>query len=300
MNAAASAKHRQTTPAYDPQMNGPLTFSVFFHVAIVVLSIVGLPYIVKEYPIVDNSIAVEIVDIAEFTQTNRAPAPKAKPEEDKAKAQPRDMPPKVDKPKAPTVTAEEPPKPMAPVKPVAEDIAPPAKETAPPEKAEPKPTPPKPKTRPTLTKPEEPAKEQEDFNSLLRNLMESEPQSVAEEAEGKGQEAAPQATLGDRMTMSEMDAVRFQLGECWKLLAGARYAENLVVEIKMTINPDRTVRDARIVDQLRYNSDSFFRAAADSAYRAVFNPSCNPLKLPPDKYNQWKVMTVRFDPREML
>jgi hypothetical protein len=102
------------------------------------------------------------------------------------------------------------------------------------------------------------------------------------------------------MTMSEMEAVRMQLGECWKLLAGARYAEDLVVEIKLTINPDRTVRDARIVDQIRYSQDSFFRAAADSAYRAVFQTACNPLLLPPDKYNEWNTMTVRFDPREML
>lgn len=295
MNAAA--RNRETA-SYDPAMKGPLTFSVLFHAAIVVLSIVGLPYIVKDYPLVDNSIAVEIVEIDKITQTDRAPAPKTKPAEEKPKAQPRDVPPEMDKPKPPTVTAKEPPKPVAPEKP--DDIAPPEKKPEP-AKAEPKPAPPKPKTRPTLTKPEEkPADESEQFDSLLRNLMKTEPQSEAEKTEGEGQQQAPQATLGDRMTMSEMEAVKFQLGQCWKLLAGARYAETLVVEIKMTINPDRTVREARIVDQIRYNQDTFFRAAADTAYRAVFNPACSPLMLPPEKYNEWKTMTVRFDPREML
>lgn len=301
MNAAAG--ERRTEVKGDPDMNGPVLFSVLFHAAIIILSVVGLPYVVRDYPLIDNSIAVEIVEIDKITQTDRAPN-KAKQEEDKPKQNLRDAPPEMDKPKPPTVTAPEPPKPVAPEKPtVTDELAPPEKEK-PPEtkKEEPKPAPPKPKARPTLTKPEEPAKEQEkeQFDSLLRNLMKEEPKSEADATEGQGQQPAPIATLGDRMTMSEMEAVRMQLGECWKLLAGARYAEDLIVEIKLTINPDRTVRDARIVDQIRYSQDSFFRAAADSAYRAVFQTACNPLLLPPEKYNEWNTMTVRFDPREML
>lgn len=299
MNAAAI--NRQMI-SIDPAMNGALMKSGLFHAAIFAVAIFGLPHAAKDYPIPDNSIAVEIVEIDKITQTDRAPAPANKPTEDKPKAQPRDVPPPMDKPKPPTVTAPEPPKPVAPEKPTPADLAPPA----PPEEKKkpepPKPPPPKPKTRPEppKEKPAENTDSQQDFNALLRNLMVSEPQSTPQETEGQGQQKAPQATLGNRMTMSEMDAVRFQLGQCWKLLAGARYAEELVVEIRLTINPDRTVRDARIVDQIRYNTDTFFRAAADSAYRAVFAADCNPLKLPPDKYDQWKSMTVRFDPRDML
>lgn len=308
MNAGTLKKNTQKGMQHGDgrAMRGPVLASAFFHVVIVVLSIVGLPYVVKDHPLVDNSIAVEIVEIDKITQTDRAPAPKAKPVEDKPKTQPREIPPEADKPKAPTVTAKEPPKPVAPEKPKADDVAPPRKEEQPQEKkAEDKPAPPKPKARPATppapsAKTEEKVQEQEQFDSLLRNLMKSEPQSVAEESEGQGQQTAPQATLSNRMTMSEMDAVRFQLGQCWKLLAGARYAEDLVVEIRLTINPDRTVRDARILEQMRYNSDPYFRAAADSAYRAVFETACNPLMLPPDKYDQWKNMTVRFDPRDML
>ena len=64
------------------------------------------------------------------------------------------------------------------------------------------------------------------------------------------------------------------------------------------MNPDRSVRDARIINQLRYNTDSFYRAAADSAMRAIFK--CSPLDLPPKKYDLWKTITVTFDPRTML
>jgi hypothetical protein len=34
--------------------------------------------------------------------------------------------------------------------------------------------------------------------------------------------------------------------------------------------------------------------------RAVKNPRCSPLRLPPDKYNLWNKMTVVFDPKEMF
>ena len=68
----------------------------------------------------------------------------------------------------------------------------------------------------------------------------------------------------------------------------------------MAMNPDATVREARILDQGRLHSDPFFRAAAESALRAVLNPRCNPLKLPLEKYNQWRNMILIFDPRDMF
>jgi hypothetical protein len=72
------------------------------------------------------------------------------------------------------------------------------------------------------------------------------------------------------------------------------------VDVKIYVNPDRTVRSKEVVDQVKYNADPFFRAAADSAVRAVEDPSCNPLELPPDKYEQWKVIIFTFDPKQML
>jgi hypothetical protein len=63
---------------------------------------------------------------------------------------------------------------------------------------------------------------------------------------------------------------------------------------------DRRVQSATIVDQWRYSQDSYFRAAADSAIRAINSPQCETLNLNPDKYDLWKDMVVTFDPREML
>jgi hypothetical protein len=103
-----------------------------------------------------------------------------------------------------------------------------------------------------------------------------------------------------KLAISEIDLVRQQIKECWSLPAGAREAEDLRIEIKMVMNSDGSVRQARILDQGRLQSDPFFRAAAESALRAVLNPRCNPLKLPRKKYNQWQDITLIFDPQKMF
>ena len=74
----------------------------------------------------------------------------------------------------------------------------------------------------------------------------------------------------------------------------------MIVELDVDVGPDRVVTRADIVDRGRAASDPIFRAAAMSASRALRMPQCTPLALPPDKYEEWKSMTLRFDPKEML
>jgi hypothetical protein len=101
------------------------------------------------------------------------------------------------------------------------------------------------------------------------------------------------------LTASELDLVREQIAHCWNINAGARDAKDLVVEIRAAVQPDGTVSQATIVDQSRANSDPMFRAAAESARRAFFNPNCTPLKLPADKYATWKDLVVDFSPKDI-
>jgi hypothetical protein len=110
----------------------------------------------------------------------------------------------------------------------------------------------------------------------------------------------PKAPRGAQLTASEIDLIREQIERCWDVPAGARDAKNLVVEIEVSLNPDGTVRQARIVDTARMASDPYFRAAAESARRALFNPLCTPLRLPPDKYPIWREMVLNFDPKDIL
>jgi len=103
---------------------------------------------------------------------------------------------------------------------------------------------------------------------------------------------------GQPISMSEKDAIRAQIERCWNVPAGARDAENLVIEVQVLLNPDGSVSRADIVENSRYSSDGFYRAAAESAVRAV--RLCSPLRMPPEKYDQWKSMTLTFNPKDMI
>ena len=64
------------------------------------------------------------------------------------------------------------------------------------------------------------------------------------------------------------------------------------------MNRDGTIRDARQLNPER-NSEPYFRSAAEAAARALRNPQCQPLKLPPEKYDQWQTFTIIFDPKDL-
>ena len=51
----------------------------------------------------------------------------------------------------------------------------------------------------------------------------------------------------------------------------------------------------RIVDTNISKSNAFYGPITDSAMRTLLNPECTPLKLPEEKYNLWKNLTITFD-----
>ena len=106
------------------------------------------------------------------------------------------------------------------------------------------------------------------------------------------------------MTLSEIEAVRRQIRRqiqpCWNFPAGAQDAGSLRVMIRIWLNRDGSVRgEPKVLDEARFTGDRRFRAAAEAGLRAVKNPKCSPLKLPTDKYDQWKVLTIDFDPTKL-
>jgi hypothetical protein len=101
------------------------------------------------------------------------------------------------------------------------------------------------------------------------------------------------------VTSSEIDAVRRQIERCWNLPGGAKEAGNLVVSIRVEMNVDGTPRSAVVVNSGQMQGNPYYQAVADSARRAVLNPRCHPFKLPPEKYDHWRAMTLIFNPKEM-
>jgi TonB family protein len=123
-----------------------------------------------------------------------------------------------------------------------------------------------------------------------------------QEQSGTGQHQSDQGEvrsgLGEgRLTFSEMDALRRQIGRCWTLPVGADRIEGMVVRLRIQVRPDRTVQQVSIQDGARM-TDPTFRAVAESARRAV--DRCSPLQLPPGKYSIWRDIVMSFHPEDAI
>ncbi len=278
-----------------------LAFSASFHLAIAGL-LYGLYHfhLFRHEIIEDTPLVVQIVNPAALTratEVNPTPPKPDKPPET-AQAEPPKPEPKPEPPPPPPPAPEPAPKPPE-VKPVPPLPPPPPPEPKPAEaKLEPpKAPPPKP----------EPPKQKDDVMSdeLLRNIAKRSPTRVADDQPKQVAAVEPKASsqpiapLGSQLTTNELDAIKQQLRECWLVPAGARDAKDLRPEFRVYMNQDGTVRSASQLNPER-NSDPFFQAAAESAMRALRNPRCQPLKLPPQKYDAWQTFTITFDPKDLL
>lgn len=281
------------------EMHRGAVFSALLHVAVIALAYFGLPHFARELPPMDMPVPIDVVTVADITNAPPPPAPKPEPE--------KPEPPKPEPVKAP------PPPP------------PPPPEAAVPEpKPEPKPEPPKaiaeapvplpkPKTRPEPplkdVKPERKPPPPDEMASVLKSVeklkqqrKEPTPVEAAEALKDRTQpprEYNPAAAV----TISQIDAIRRHFERCWNIPAGARDAEDLAVDIRVALAPDATVQEAHIVESARMATDAFYRAAAESALRAVLNPQCRSLQdvgLKAEQYDQWKDMVITFNPKQMI
>ena len=102
------------------------------------------------------------------------------------------------------------------------------------------------------------------------------------------------------LSLSEEDALKAQIFGCWSIPLGLPYNENLLVRIKLSLNPDGTVSQSEILDHARMNKpgQGFYKVLAESALRAV--KLCQPLRVPTTGYERWKELQLNFDAREML
>ncbi|MBT3658342.1 MAG: energy transducer TonB [Rhodospirillaceae bacterium] len=317
-------------------MRGGLSVSVLFHATVATVAYVGIPYLKPEPAIIETPIYVDVVNITEVSNPP-PPEPVTKPEPEKAEEPP--PPPEPPKVEAPSPPPEPEPVVEAPPEPEPEPEPAPKEEVAalPPEpepelvpepepkiepvaepKVEPKPEPkPKPKAKLSGVRPPRKPKPPDTFASVLKTLEDLKKKAPAKKPPPeapKEQKPSFEKSIADALrsrptkrhnraqplSMSEIDAVRHQIQRCWNVPAGAKDAENMVIEVAVIMNRDGTVREARVVDANRMRGDAFFRTAAEAARRAVLNPKCNKLKLPAEKFDQWQQMTLNFNPKEMF
>ena len=103
-----------------------------------------------------------------------------------------------------------------------------------------------------------------------------------------------------RLTLSEEDALKAQIFGCWSIPLGLPYNEDLLVRIKLMLEPDGSVTKTEILDHARMNKpgQGFYKVLAESALRAI--KLCQPLRVPATGYERWKELQLNFDAREML
>ena len=134
--------------------------------------------------------------------------------------------------------------------------------------------------------------------AILRNLAEAnvikQKKSIINQIKEslKNQNQNLNVTEKQKATATEIDILRNHVRQCWN----APYAANelnKIINLKIFTNPDGSVVNVEIIDVAFYKKDPIYRAAADSARRAV--KDCSPLPLPKNKYDLFKIFTFNFD-----
>lgn len=297
-------------------MRTALGASTALHAVVILAAVIGLPFMTPDPLPVEQTMLVELAPIAERTNQPRPEPPKPDPAPPKV-AQPKPEPPKPEPPK-PEPPKPEPPKPAPPEPPKPAPPPPPEppKPEPPPPKPEPTPAPlpekkvevppaPKPPPpKPTPPEPPKPAFDPTKLSALLDKRLQNSPppapaQPSPQQPSPQRPSAAQPGSLDAPMSMSEIDAIRRQIEQCWSPPVGARDAADLVVRVRVLFNPDGSLRgQPELLDRSRIN-DPFWRAAADSVTRAINR--CSPLQgLPAAKYERWRDIEFTFNPKDML
>ena len=266
-------------------MTRSLIYSIAFHSLLVMLTILSLPFMLREPIDLPPIVSVELIQITDKTSIPYAPKVRKLIEETKQKEER-------------LVSEQAPPAAKAKEKP---DRIP-----LPNEKKEKKQIVKK-KQNPNEIKPEIrqssqfEKKEIIDTNQIAALIDKAkEIEAVKQKKNDKVTQSSQKNSFATGLTLSQEDALRAQIFGCWSVPLGLPYDENLLVRIKLNLKKDGTIMKSEILDHQRMNrpGQKFYKVLAESALRAV--RLCQPLKVPPTGYDKWRELQLNFNPTEML
>ena len=284
-------------------MRTSFLISIGFHLFIFVFVMFGLPFTSPSLVLDQRVINAQVISETQAPKPVPPPPPKKAektpppPSPKKAVALPLSKPkpaPPLDPPKRAKVKKPKPkPKPDPKMTEKSKKVA---RKFAPRPKARPKPnfeqmmlrTVEKLDDRP-LTKPEK-----KNFDKKMAALMKRQSYPTPQKMQ--------RAPIGEKLTISEIDAIKQQIERCWLVPAaiGAKDVEKMVVQIRIKLNPDGRLRESRITDRFRLETNATYKAVAESALRAIRNPRCSKFNLPLAKYEIWRDIVLQFNPGEMV
>ena len=267
-------------------MNRSIVLSSVFHLFIIILTAMSLPFLSKKAIDLPPVVSVELIQITE--KTNIPFAPKAKKIIEEAKEKEKKL-----------VSEQAPPKKVKKKKP---DSVPMPEDDV--KKVE--------KVQDDTQNPEKIDNEVKQVSEFEKEEL-FDPNNIAALIDKSKEETSSTKNKTDQITqdqvknfentglsLSEEDALKAQIFSCWSIPLGLPYNENLLVRIKLELKPDGSVIKSEILDHARMNrpGQGFYKVLAESALRAV--KLCQPLRVPTTGYERWKELQLNFDAREML
>ena len=263
-----------------------LIYSITFHSALVLLTILSLPFMLREPIDLPPIVSVELIQISDKTNIPYAPKARKIIEENKKKEEER------------LVSEQAPPAAKAKEKPDRIPLPNEKKEEKQIVKKKQNPEEIKPQIRQSS---EFEKKEIVDTNQIAALIDKAkEEEAVKRKKTDKLTQSTQKNSFASGLTLSQEDALRAQIFGCWSVPLGLPYDKDLLVRIKLKLKKDGTIMKSEILDHQRMNmpGQKFYKVLAESALRAV--RLCQPLKVPPTGYDKWKELQLNFNPTEML
>ena len=267
-------------------MTKGLIFSISFHIMMIVLTALSLPFMTREPISLPPIVSVELIQISDKTQIPFAP--KARKIIDKVK-----------KDEERVVSEQAPPSAKAKEKPDRIPLPDDKKEKKQLVKKKQNPEEIKPQIRQSSEFEKEELINTNEIAALIDKAKEEQAIQKKED-NNKLTQSNVKNTFATGLTLSEEDALRAQIFGCWSVPLGLPYDEDLLVRLKLELKKDGTILKSEIIDHQRMNmpGQEFYKILAESALRAV--RLCQPLRVPPTGYEKWKNIQLNFDPTEML
>ena len=262
-----------------------LFYSITFHSLMIVLTVLSLPFMLREPIDLPPIVSVELIQISD--KTNIPYAPKARKIIEKTKKEEKRV-----------VSEQAPPAAKAKEKPDRIPLPNEKKEEKKIIKKKQNPEEIKPQIRQSS---EFEKKEIIDTNQIAALIDKAkEVEAVEKKDSNKITQSTKKNSFATSLTLSEEDALKAQIFGCWSVPLGLPYDQNLLVRIKLQLKKDGTIMKSEILDHERMNrpGQRFYKVLAESALRAV--RLCQPLKVPPTGYEKWKDLQLNFNPTEML
>ena len=266
-------------------MKKSLFYSLIFHSVMMVLTVLSLPFMIRQPIDLPPIVSVELIQISD--KTNIPFAPKARKVIKKVKEEEKRV-----------VSEQAPPAAKAKEKP--DRIPLPKKQDEKKELI-------KKKQNPKEIKPEiRQASEFEKKDIINTNQIAAlidkakEESAKVERNNLKLTQSSVKNSFATGLTLSEEDALRAQIFGCWTVPLGLPYDDDFIVRIKLDLKQDGTISKSEILDHERMNrpGQKFYKVLAESALRAV--RICQPLRVPQTGYDKWKTIQLNFNPMEML